>query len=361
MRRHDVNIGGAHLLILSSTTAVIAGASDTLLSIEVTFTGAKVASDVFTPTASSDRAQGVATGTYSISGPVDITTLVTWSSGTVGTCTISNTGGSEGQITAVSANNGTTGAATTSVITATLGAVSGNRTISVDVDRDTILGWRFPSTTYQVQTLMGIPATCGLLCQEASGNLTDFIGGVTFTANATPLYQQSDAGITRKGVGFNGGTAQRFQQSSFQNSATVSIASMGVMKYGTPGASQYLWNYGAADGCSLTSGSTSQAFLRYRGNGVILQSTTTRTGIFSRFIKRNLSGTPAVMVASDVEKISPTFAASTGTIFSVGATAGAACPHTLFYELTITGAAAEVSDATFKSWGVALGWPASWT
>mgnify|MGYP001561240484 CR=1 FL=1 len=48
------------------------------------------------------------------------------------------------------------------------------------------------------------------LCQEASGNLTDSIGGVTLTANGTPLYQQTVSGWTRKGVGFNATANQRF-------------------------------------------------------------------------------------------------------------------------------------------------------
>ena len=64
------------------------------------------------------------------------------------------------------------------------------------------------------------------LCQEAAGNLTDTIGGVSLVANASPLYQQAISGWTRKGVGFNETASQRFLAGAGvgPNPATQSVA-----------------------------------------------------------------------------------------------------------------------------------------
>ncbi len=67
--------------------------------------------------------QFTATGTYSDSSTVDLTTSVTWSSSDTGKATISNAGGSNGLASGVALG--------TTTITATLGAVSGNTSLVV--------------------------------------------------------------------------------------------------------------------------------------------------------------------------------------------------------------------------------------
>jgi hypothetical protein len=87
----------------------------TLVSISVTPVGAT--------TGIGGTLQFSATGTYSNSTTQDVTESVTWTSGTPGTATISNTAGTKGLATAVAAG--------TSTITAQQGAVSGTRTFTV--------------------------------------------------------------------------------------------------------------------------------------------------------------------------------------------------------------------------------------
>src|SRR5216117_4143381 len=68
--------------------------------------------------------QFTATGTFSDSTMQDLTTQVTWSSSSPGMATISNASGSKGLATSVAAG--------TTIITATLGSVSGNTTLTVN-------------------------------------------------------------------------------------------------------------------------------------------------------------------------------------------------------------------------------------
>lgn len=68
--------------------------------------------------------QFTATGTYTDSSTLDLTTMVTWMSGTPSVATISNAAGGNGLATTVSTGS--------SLITATLGAISGSTTLTVN-------------------------------------------------------------------------------------------------------------------------------------------------------------------------------------------------------------------------------------
>jgi len=109
------------------TTNITATSGAIMGSTTLTVTAATVVSIAVTP-ATPSIAKGttqafVATGTFSDNTTQEITTAVTWSSGTPATATISNAAGSEGRATAVVEG--------TSLITATLGAISGSTTLTV--------------------------------------------------------------------------------------------------------------------------------------------------------------------------------------------------------------------------------------
>jgi hypothetical protein len=337
------------------------GGADTLVSITVT-----PANPTWRPTAGTDRQQFTATGNYTVSGAVDITTLVTWSSGTAGTATISNFLGSEGEATAVSANDGTTGAAATTVITATLGAVSGNTTLSVDTDRDATSGIRCPVNAYQWTTLLGYTPTSLWLCQEASGNLADSIGAQTLTAANTPLYQQAQAGWDRDAVALANSTGQRFSHATFANSATVSLFILAYAGYNatTIAAGNHLLVYGGNNDCSVTNGDTAdERKVRYREGANITEGANTLAAnqVYPVGLLRNVTGT-AARVYSDTEKLSPTYDVTAGTVLSLGSAAGTtSAPINCVYAVAWSGATAEMSDATIKAIYTALGWAPSWT
>jgi len=94
----------------------------------LTVTAAILSTITVTPTtpsiANGTTRQFTATGTYSDSTTQDLTTQVAWSSSSPGVATISNASGSKGLATSVAAG--------TTIITATLGSVSGNTTLTVN-------------------------------------------------------------------------------------------------------------------------------------------------------------------------------------------------------------------------------------
>jgi hypothetical protein len=318
------------------------------------------------PTASSDRLQFTATGTYSVSGAQDVTELATWTSGTAGTATISDAGGTKGEATAVSANDGTTGAATTTLITATLDGFSDDTTLSVDTARDATSGIRCPSNAYQWTTLLGYTPTSLWLCQEASGNLTDTIGAQTLTAANTPLYQQAQAGWTRTALALANATGQRFAHATFANSATVSLFVLAYAGYNsaTVTAGNHLLVYGGNNDCSVTNGDTAnETKVRYREGANITEGANTLTvgTVYPVGLLRNITGT-AVRVYSDTEKLSPTYDVTAGTVLSLGCAAGTtSAPMSYVYVVAWSGATAEMSDATIKAIYTALGWAPGWT
>ncbi len=114
------NAGGSQGL----ATSVAAGGP---ITITLTVTAATLTSIAVTPTnpsiAKGTTQQFTATGTFSDSTTQDLTTQVTWSSSATGVATISNAGGSQGLASSVAVGSTT--------ITATLGLVSGNTTLTV--------------------------------------------------------------------------------------------------------------------------------------------------------------------------------------------------------------------------------------
>lgn len=344
------------------------GGDDVLVSITVTSTLGS--NPTWRPTAGTDRLQFTATGNYSVSGPVDVTATANWSSTDTGTATVDNAF-SKGEATAVSANNGTTGAARTSNITATIGAISGNTTLSVDTDRDSVSGIRVPVNAYQWTTLLGFTPTSLWLCQEGTGNLTDTIGGLTLTAANTPAYAQS-SGWDRDAVQVANGTGQRFSHATFANSGTTSLFILAYCGYHstTVTAGNHLFVYGGNNDCSVTNGDTGdERKARYReGTNIVEGANTLALGsIYPIGLKRNLDtvnagASPEARVYTDTEKLSPTYDVTAGTVLALGSAAGAtSAPINYVYVVAWSGATAEMTDAQIKAIYTALGWAPSWT
>lgn len=203
------------------------------------------------------------------------------------------------------------------------------------------------------------------LCQEASGNLTDTIGGRTMVPNASPLYSQTVTGWTRKGVAVAGGASQRFLASGYPNASTTSILLMMYVGFTTaPGSATTIAAYGTSDDASITSGSTGQRTWRYREGANINQMTGTYTEptIYPVCLRRNVTGT-SVLFTSDTEKVVPTYGAAAATTnLTLGAPSGTASQTAYVYVAVWTGANAEaIDDAELKSLLQQLGWTITWT
>lgn len=207
------------------------------------------------------------------------------------------------------------------------------------------------------------------LCQEASGNLADTIGGLTLTANGTPAYQQAVAGWTRLGVKGDGLTAnQRFRSAAAPNPSTTSMAILAFVALGTQTASvQALMSVGAVSDTMVSAylnGAPAVGRLRYRESANITD-TTTATDYQARVTPIMLlidhTGTRARLY-TDLEKVSPTYGLpSTVTAYCLGADSGTWAPSTILYSCGWSGAAAEISDANVKALFTALGYAPPWS
>lgn len=90
------------------------------------------------------------------------------------------------------------------------GIRSGLDSLSASVPKDGPGAVFVPTTAAQFTALgIEVPTLC-FPCQEASGNLIPSIGSIQLPPTTTPLYQQAVTGWTRKFVGLDTGTADRF-------------------------------------------------------------------------------------------------------------------------------------------------------
>ncbi len=332
------------------------GGAPTLVSIDVTPNA-----PTWRPTASSDRQQFTATGTYSDLSTADITADVTWTSGTPTVGTISNGAGTEGEVTPLLVG--------TTVITATLGAISGNETLTIAVDIDATSSKGVPSTAFQ-WTMLGVTIASGWLAQEASGNLAGFgPSAFTLTANATPLYQQAVTGWTRTASAFSQVVGQRFMAAAGTgpNPASTSVLWFGYMVAQTaPGGSRGLVSAGGNVAIGNINGAN---VLRLACVGVNTDDSTTDPVaddlVHPIVLKYDRTNSAVVLYTDEAKTVGtfnsgatdnnkgfgggPLFTASTPALS--GVLIGAVC----------SGANAELSDATIKALLQALGWSPPWS
>lgn len=330
------------------------GGAPTLVSINVT-----PDATTWRPTASGDRQQMVATGTYDDMSTADITADVTWTSGTEAVGTISNADGTEGQVTPFTVGP--------TLITATLGAVSGNETLTLDTARDgPSSAIRVPSNAFQ-WSMLGYTPTHLFLCQEASGNLADTIGALTLTANATPLYQQTVTNWTRKFVGFSQAAAQRFSAAAGvgPNPATTDVFWLAYyVSDAAPGGVRGLLNAGANLGVGLVNGSNN---VRLSIAGVTADdSTTNPVGddlVHPLGLLQDATNSRTGLFLDEAKTLGTHAAATDGTkglgagVFSASAPANSGAVYLVIF----TGANARLSDAQIKTLYQTLGWTVPWS
>lgn len=197
------------------------------------------------------------------------------------------------------------------------------------------------------------------LCQDASGNLADAIDGFTGTVAGTPIsYQQSITGWSRFGIsGGDGGTANADNQSaSLPDPAAASMTMIGwATATATPAA---IRNFHVIGTANLTTNriNTTPRFQGVSGGNVVT-GTTAITGAVRPLVNLYDVTSGRVMCASDLEKLTPTKAATTGKRHRLSFS----FPGAWLYAFSLFGAAAELSDAGVKSLLTAMGWSIAWT
>lgn len=240
---------------------------------------------------------------------------------------------------------------------------------AVAVDQDATSGIYVPSTAAQF-TALGITAPQHLyLCQEASGDLADSIGGVTWVANASPTYQQAVTGWTRKAVRTgNGSVGQRFTAGSGvgPSPGSTSVAILAYVDITASTASRWVMGMGAsATDCGAYV--TSAGIL---GTQVISTNNTATSdartgGVRPILLVFDRAGT-LVKLFSDQDAHSGTYSASVGDgQKGIGAFDGdlnaAGADYLWACMFSGASAAALSANATAKSYLQALGWTIPWS
>lgn len=201
------------------------------------------------------------------------------------------------------------------------------------------------------------------LCQEASGNLADSIGGKTLTAVNTPGYQQAVSGWTRKAIGPTGAaTTQSFNNSTMANLNASSAAFLCYVIFNTTATNREQCSHG---GTAINSfevgGGTNKARLRTNSNAA--NTTLDHVGaVHPIFVKYDKANSLNVLY-SDIEKLSITFdGAAAGAVFTltVSLSSDTAASSQFLWAADWEGSAAENwTDAKVKSLLTALKWSVS--
>ncbi len=265
--------------------------------------------------ATSATQQMTATGTYDDASTADITSIVTWSSGSTGVATVS----SSGLVTGVSAG--------TATITATRGAVSGNEDVTVISGRDTIA---LTHVTTSAST------TDGTVFDTAS--FTPVVGQVYFVACGETGVAQSP---TLNHDGFSGGfTSVDTEQiggsvrllSVFRGVCTSAVADTITMTYASSQLSA-LWSVvtgtgidnggtNGSDSVVQTAGANSAATVTTLNTTLAAFEDATNVNLTFVFTNANATVTPD---ADFTELGDAGIAGGTGTIESQWATNQTTC------------------------------------
>lgn len=208
------------------------------------------------------------------------------------------------------------------------------------------------------------------LCQEASGNLADSIGSLTLTAFATPLYQQSVSGWTRKGVGFTDTTVnQRFTAASGTgpDPGATSVTFLWLMSVTATPASTRTQAMISDTGTTqftlrvLTTPALRAVVFNVNANGT---DDPTNDGIQPMALKYDRVNSEA-KVYTGVEKIAGTYNAGVldGHKGIGGGNVAGVTPATgqCVYGCMWSGANAAISDANMKALLVAMGFSIPWS
>lgn len=208
--------------------------------------------------------------------------------------------------------------------------------------------------------VLGAPDRLWLL-QDASGNLAAAIGGKTLTVTGTPLYQQSETGWARKFISSNTGAAaaNRNASNGTMIAATTSVLLLAYARIYQPVNAHQRMCYGTSSGNAFEAPAGS-ANIRYRTGGSAANGSTSHVGQVRPYaLLHDTSGSGRMALFSNIEKVSPAYAArsETSVTFTFSATGDATINTAFGYAAAWEGAAVDgITDAQIKAVLQALGW-----
>lgn len=153
------------------------------------------------------------------------------------------------------------------------------------------------------------------LLQDASGPLADAYGGKNLTVTGVPLFQQTESGWARKFISSDTGAAgaNRFVENGSMAANTSPVLLLVYARVTTPVSSHQRFFYGQAshNAAEAVAGSN---VIRYRTNASAANGSLNHTGQVRPFlILHDTSGSGRMGVFSDIEKVSPAYAARSGS------------------------------------------------
>jgi hypothetical protein len=202
------------------------------------------------------------------------------------------------------------------------------------------------------------------LCQETSGNLADSIGSLALVPNASPSYNQSVTGWSRKAVQLTQVSNQRFGLGvgAGPNPSSTSVTWMILAQVtDTPAATRGLLaaNMDVTTVARMTLNSTPRIITQ---NGTIATGTNNPVGFgvqpFAIKVDRTAS---AVRGYTGQEKLSPTYTSPADGTKGIGASGQVSAPADVLYACMWSGNNAEISDANMKALLEAMGFTIPWS
>lgn len=229
------------------------------------------------------------------------------------------------------------------------------------VTKDATSGIYAPATLSEWNTTMsaaglatGAPSAVWPL-QEASGNPADVLGAYPLTATSL-TYQTAVSGWSRKAVSWTASSTSK-AATSIPNTSSSSVLLLLYFYMGaTPGGTRALGGFGGGTGATievLTTGNLRCADGANTADGATAMTANVVQPTVLRY--NNTAGNTTLY--TDKEKITPLYAALSGTTVAIGSansvtTVAGGC----LYGVMFLGAAAELSDAQVKSLIQTLGW-----
>ena len=197
-------------------------------------------------------------------------------------------------------------------------------------------------------------------CHDASGGMVDALGAISLTSSGTGLsFQQAVAGSASLG-------------SSFTEAGSGSIKSVSGRAADTSATSCLCWlliisTLVATRIVSRTRhcGMSPEIIVTHKARivaGTTTDSASNPTGSLRPWVTQvNRSGTPAVFLFTDQDKVAPTFGTPTGKQCAFGAWTATSPAMTVNYGMRLDGVNAELTTAQIKTLLQTLKWAPAWS
>lgn len=349
--------------VTDSADPVITGGDAFSYTVQYTNTGGVAASSVqvqVTLDASLTYVSSSGTGwTINRAGQIVTCTRATASPGAAPTITISVTTGGSALTASTSAQATASNAAT----------ANGSQTTTVNlVSKDATAGVYMPASSTEWSNFIArkgltiSPPTSLYLCQEASGNLTDSIGGFTATAAGSGIaYQQPLTGWARGSVKFTDANAtQQFSSTAVANLASNSWLRLALVDATHPAtATRNMWLIGTASFLAIDCTTAGILDFKVSASGGATLSAYSGPHLVGHLWDRANSRSIGY---TETEKVTGTFSsAATGAKMTIGVGANTNGPFGFGYIADWSGANAQMTDAQVKALYQALGITIPWS